>query len=710
MNLVQKPRDQKDLKANNESMKICYMGTISAEFAECSNNPLRRSRMKFREILEERSNTHYAKFIAIIEKLGTSYLAFATPVFYTSHGIDHSENVEGIADDLIPDHLKDEMNTEEIFLLLCSIYFHDVGMALLTKGAKGAGDNDDYFRQVDEARRMHSEKTASFMLSNYKEFGLSAPQAEIIAHVCRAHSDIKKDDGTRIYTFAEIMKRADIANIDITQVRLKYLAAILRLADELDITARRAPGERMGFADLPSVSQMEWMKHQIFGGINIDPTRWLIDLSISEAMLYGGGGKEGTEVAVTNKLVTDVAIKIRKSLAEVRPPLIKEDVLYSKIRFSDPVILTLEGIFEDYGIRPDGLTFIYDTKNNTANKSCVKRFLCEIERLEISPEYCVSKTMDGRLFQSVEFFRNFEDDLFIVANTTKVGDNGVVEHIRNSIVGVLGDYAKKRGFGGKTYTDKREEYLAYIDFAGRYIIGCNRDIIGEFTMELNFEIAEILKDKGIFKEKIDDANPFIELTITNILNDMFLHERRRIMQDKSDNHHYLHIIPRSYFSNPINASEQDAWISDFKRTLSYLKNIMDTSSGNFRLYYHNGDINLDYKLVASECVILPGRDPLSSVVLTETESIIQFYDDFHRMLASDDTWFIEDIDTKQFRIRLGKDEVYQNACDDPASARREKVELELNKFISEAINETADHPTDASLTVVQHGAEGVESD
>ena len=121
--------------------------------------------MKFRDLLKEKSETHHAQFISIVENLKNSYLSFTTPVFYTSHGIDHSLNIENIADALIPDHLKYKMNQEEIFILLCSIYFHDVGMALMTKD-EGSGKSDDYFKRVDEVRRTHSEKTASFMIGH----------------------------------------------------------------------------------------------------------------------------------------------------------------------------------------------------------------------------------------------------------------------------------------------------------------------------------------------------------------------------------------------------------------------------------------------------------------------------------------------------------------------------------------------------------------
>lgn len=637
--------------------------------------------MKLRERLKKESETQHSQFVSIVEKLRTSYLTFATPVFYTSHGIDHSENVEGIADKLISDQLKDEMNVEEIFILLCSIYFHDVGMALLAKG-KGADGADDYFKQVDEARRMHSAKTASFMIQKYEEFGLTAPQAEIIGQICKAHSDIKNEDGTKIYTFKEIMERSDEVNIDITPIRIKFLAAILRLADELDITSRRAPGKRMEIAGLPTISQIEWMKHQIFGGVHIDSASWEIDLDISEALLYGENKSAGDRMALTNKLVTDVAIKIRKSLTEVKPPLLKEGALYRNIQFRDLMITKLNKIFIEYGVDSDGTTFLYDIQDNNGDRRRVQIFFYEVEKLELSPEYCVSRTIDDRLFQSVDFLRNIENNHHITAGD--IADNdGMIKRIQDSIIGFLGKYVKRRGLERReTYKNGREEYLAYIDFAGGYLLEMGG--FEEFSSDLHYEINDIIESEDRFKEETDYTNLLVEMIHDDILKDLFLQKRRRVMLDKFKSHHYVHIIAGSYFSSIS---------TDVREALTYLKYLMDESNGNFKLYYHDGDINLEYRIITSELVLIPGRSPDSSLVVTETESVIQFYDDFHRILASDNTWFIEDIDTNNLRIKLGRDDRFQGGSGD-GSNHCEVVETRLNAILSGAVNGNTDTISD----------------
>lgn len=647
--------------------------------------------MKFRDILKKESETFHAQFISIVENLRSSYLSFATPVFYTSHGIDHSQNVENIADALIPDHLKDKMNIDEIFIILCSVYFHDVGMALLIKDGSNA-EPGDYFKKVDEARRRHSEKTASFMLQNYEEFGLIKPQAEIIARICRAHSDIKNVDGSKIYTFAEIMDRADVTNIDTVPVRIKYLAAILRLADELDVTARRAPGKRLKTIDLPFESQIEWMKHQIFSGVSIDPNNWEIDLDISESLLYGGEkAEEISQVALTNKLVTDVAIKIRKSLMEVKPPFMKEGVLYRTIRFRDPMIRKLEDIFKNYNINPDGVTLLNDSEINATSGSNAQKLLYEIEKLELSPEYCISRTIDERLFQSINFLMNFENNFSSAAGNTRRNDEDC-KKIQNSIIDFLGRYVKRRGFNGKaTYENDTEKYLSYLNAVGSYIF--EKGTFGEFNTELKFEITEIVERENVV-QKEDNPDLFIKAIITDIIKDLFLHERRKIIDDKLKNHHYLHIIPRSFFDNIFNISvlnlkERNCKISDFKKTLSYLKNLMDKSGGNFKFYYHNDNINLDYRIITSEVVLLPGSSPESNMVVTETEAVIQFYDDFHKILRSKDTWLIGDIDTNNFQIKLVRDDKFQGHFE-KESVLKEKKELELNTFIHRSIHESMD--------------------
>lgn len=652
--------------------------------------------MKCRNILKDKSEKLHTQFLSITEKLRESYLSFATPVFYTSHGIDHSQNIEEIVDRLILDSLKYEMNEQEIFILLCSIYFHDVGMALMTKDG-GQANPDDYFKKVDEARRTHSEKTALFMIQNYEEFGLRKSQAEIIAWICKAHSDIKNEDGTKIYTFKEIMARSDVTNVDTTPIRIKYLAALLRLADELDVTAKRAPGKRMELIDLPFESQIEWMKHQIFSGVSINPKVWEIALDVSESLLYGGEmGKKKNEIALTNKLVTDSAIKIRKSLMEVKLPLLKEGLLYRKISFRDLMIVNLERIYKKFGLDLDGITFLEDAGKGLTDGSTAQTFLYRVEKLDLSPEYTVSDQIDDRLFQSVNFFSNFEHNFYSVGDHVEIKGE-IIKKVRNSIIQFLGKYAQRRGFGGNvSYETHVEEYGAYLSSAGRYIIEGKRDVLNEFITELKFEIGEIVRDENLFDDWAEsDISLYIKMVVSDIIKDLFLHERRRIMLSKSDYHHYFHIIPKTYFYNVIrnsilNPAEKDSFASDFKITLTCLKNLMYESGGNFKLYCHDGNVNLDYRIIASELVILPGRSDHSSVVLTETEAVIQFYDDFHRILTSDDTWLIEDIDVENYMLKLNRDEKIQGISRD--NSKRDRIEIELNKLISESISAETNNP------------------
>jgi len=650
--------------------------------------------MKFRDILKKESETLHALFISNVEILRSSFLSFSTPVFYTSHGIDHSQNIESIIDAFVPNHLKEKMNTQEIFMLLSSMYFHDVGMALIAKD-KGYSGSNDYFRQVDEARRIHSEKSASFVLQNCDEFGLSTAQAEIIAWICRAHSDIKNTDGTRIYTFADLMNRADETNIDTVPIKVKYLAALLRLADELDITSKRAPGKQLKIMDLPLESQMEWMKHQIFSGVSINPNIWAIDLDVSETLLYSdtkGVSRDKDRTALTNKLVTDVATKIRKALMEVKPPLLKEGVLYRKIRFRDPVIRKLEEILGSYKINLDGITFLYDIEPTVTYGGYHQNFLYEIEQLELSPEYNISKAIDDRLFQSFDFFSNFESNLFRILDIIE-SKNDVTGKIQNSVIKFLGKYVKRRGLKEKEiYENEKEEYIAYIDSVGKYVF--KRNILGEFSADLRYELYEIIEEENIFK-KTEDTNLFINMVLTDIVRDLFLQGRRRIMEDKLDSHYFFHIIPKSYFFNIINTSAQnplgrDRWICNFEKTLSYLKNLMGKSDGRFKLYIHNNDTDLDYRIMTSEVVLLPGRAAQSNIVITEMESIIQFYDDFQKVLESNDTWLIEDIDTKNFRIKLGRDDKFQGIYA-KESVQREKVESQLSAILSRITNENRDN-------------------
>ena len=133
----------------------------------------------------------------------------------------HSQNIEKIIDSLIPDNIKQDKNIfdlGEIFLLIVSIYLHDIG------------------RKTDPT---HHEIESYKQIRTYPNlFHLNEFEASAVAQICAAHAPenewpISRNDPN--YGIMDLMYSGRTCN-------LQRLGALLRLGDELDNTYIRTRG------------------------------------------------------------------------------------------------------------------------------------------------------------------------------------------------------------------------------------------------------------------------------------------------------------------------------------------------------------------------------------------------------------------------------------------------------------------------------------
>ena len=174
------------------------------------------------EIVKKLENSKFSDKIKKIKHVASLILPKINAYFptYTDHGVAHSEKVLSIINTLIKNC--DKLTDEELFCLYCSAWLHDIGMV---------GDVDprlmtDYYRT--KIRDEHHFRSFSIIINEREKFGLSERQAKIVAWISRAHSS----------RFNEWEKLKEIGGK--FNVQLCSIAAVLRLADELDLTAERA--------------------------------------------------------------------------------------------------------------------------------------------------------------------------------------------------------------------------------------------------------------------------------------------------------------------------------------------------------------------------------------------------------------------------------------------------------------------------------------
>lgn len=173
-----------------------------------------------RKVLEDKNPELYGKLLNI-EKVARSLLTYTAGKFpyYTPHDYLHSENVEDNLNWIITDELKGKLNTHEIFFLLVAAWMHDWGMV----GKPG--------EKSEDIRKVHHLRTEKKFEELYDKLHLSEHEARIIGRICRGHTkeDLHSKD------FGDVIFGSNI------QIRRRFLAAVLRIADECDITANRTP-------------------------------------------------------------------------------------------------------------------------------------------------------------------------------------------------------------------------------------------------------------------------------------------------------------------------------------------------------------------------------------------------------------------------------------------------------------------------------------
>lgn len=237
-------------------------------------------------VLEERSPDLAHRYRYIKSVASSGFQQYQTIGYLTDHGPQHCQTVETNLSLLLPEAKKHELYPEEIFLLLCSAHFHDVGL-LVEK------NEDESWKEI---RREHADRTYDYLHDYYEEWGLNKFEAYALKNICLGHS------GDTLYDLPEVM------TIHHDQVRIRFLAALLRIADELDLDFTRVSRYIRQMRQIPEGSLRHWDKHEQVAGIRIAPVSWTIEVHV---MPHNDQGR-----ALVEEMV---ARKVQKELDYVRP-------------------------------------------------------------------------------------------------------------------------------------------------------------------------------------------------------------------------------------------------------------------------------------------------------------------------------------------------------------------------------------------------------
>ena len=161
---------------------------------------------------------------------------------YTDHTSLHTLTVIDFCNRLIGDQIG-RLNADEIYVLLTACYFHDTGMGITMQDYEAFGrriDFGDYFDTHSREnlpaiiRDFHHEYSGQFIRKYADVFEIPSREHEqAIIQVARGHRKTDLMDEQEY----PLEHRVPDGNT----ICLPYLAALIRLADEVDVAAARNP-------------------------------------------------------------------------------------------------------------------------------------------------------------------------------------------------------------------------------------------------------------------------------------------------------------------------------------------------------------------------------------------------------------------------------------------------------------------------------------
>lgn len=162
--------------------------------------------------------------------------------FYTDHTFQHSEQVIRYCNIIAGEEIISSLNPDEIYILLMGAALHDIGMGISEK------DFNDMYSNVPELIS-YMDEHPDYTLSKYTRAFHQELGAQFIKKYSRLF-DIPSEE--YIYCISQVIRghrKADILNSENfpadfrlkngNTVNIAFLTALVKLADELDVTADR---------------------------------------------------------------------------------------------------------------------------------------------------------------------------------------------------------------------------------------------------------------------------------------------------------------------------------------------------------------------------------------------------------------------------------------------------------------------------------------
>lgn len=275
--------------------------------------------------LKQLSQEYFDRYTGLVTRLCTNELnnwQINAPEF-TDHGIGHCKRVIERLNQLISDNILHELNKGELYVLLSSVWLHDIGMMCKQIG-------EEKF-EAKEIRERHHELTKKYLLNDnkYREYNIfSEPEANIIADICYCHrkTSIPSTCDARVALASET-------------IHLRFLSALLRLADTMDMDYRRASECTMDLIKVRGDSVEYWKACQLVTGIACETQNSTIELFCTI--------RDDEE----RRIATSIARKLNEERGQTVPYFefgLKYDFVKCRLRDSVECFIVLNNVSEQF--------------------------------------------------------------------------------------------------------------------------------------------------------------------------------------------------------------------------------------------------------------------------------------------------------------------------------------------------------------------------
>lgn len=210
---------------------------------------------------------------------------------FTDHTLLHSMSVINFCNALIGRDQIERLNADELYVLLMGCYLHDVGMSVSERDYEAFRreiDTEAYFLRHPGATRervvrdFHHEFSALFIRKYAELFDIPTREHLFcIVQIARGHRR------TNLFDPDEYPAAYRLPNGH--TVCLPYLSALIRLADEIDVTAERNPSVLYDIEALTDEHEIYFSRlNEAVPMLHIDPEGFTMDVKTDDDRIYAG--------------------------------------------------------------------------------------------------------------------------------------------------------------------------------------------------------------------------------------------------------------------------------------------------------------------------------------------------------------------------------------------------------------------------------------